>query len=497
MWRKICLIFLVFFIAFENSSAQKSVEVSPKIFDFGLVAKWKNDTAFFEVKNNSGSSMMFLPIGYSEDLLVIVPRNKIESGETAIVKLIYFTHSRGNFRKDVPIYVSILPDALNLSIKGKIVDFHADAMMDCPTLGDEKPKIAETNIEIDVKDGITNKSLSGYNLILKNKVESRLIEVSPSPKVKFENVRNGKYTVTVSLSGYETKVQEITVSKYYRKFVINLFPDDEPLITKKEDDTSSFKEEIIIEKEKGEDKNDIEKLRKKYDSLYKGKKIIEKDVILVKPGEKDSSTVDTAGFEPDFDSEGKLNKAKYANNNIVFLIDVSGSMDKPEKLPLLKKSVIEMVKILREYDYVTIITYAGKVKIVVEGESGNNKEKIYSIINSLQAKGQSYGSEGMKIAYDNAIKNFIPNGNNQVILVSDGLFNSEDFSPKKIYKLTKDYAKNQNIITSAIGFGKNEDAIEFLKNVAQNGKGNFIVIKSETQASDALVREVMQNSIKK
>ncbi|NUM32509.1 MAG: VWA domain-containing protein [Bacteroidetes bacterium] len=497
MYRKIFFIFLLTFFAIKSSFAQNNIEVSPKIYDFGIVAKWKNDTAVFELKNNSESSMMFLPIGYTEDLLVIAPRNKIEPGETTLIKIVYYTHSRGNFRRDVPVYLSILPKPILLVIKGKIIDFHPDALMNCPSMGDDKPKSKETGVEIEVKDGITGKSLSGFNLILKNNSESRLIEVSPSSKVKFEHVRNGDYTITVSLSGYETKVQEVTVSKYYRKFVVKLIPEDEPLITQNEKDTFGTSEEIIIEKEKSNDKDDIEKLRKKYDSLYKGKKIIEKDVILIKPGEEDSLSIDTAGFESDFDNEGKLNKKKYANNNIVFLIDVSGSMDKPEKLPLLKKSVIEMVKILRENDYVTIITYSSKVKVVLESESGNNKEKIYSIINSLQAKGQSYGSEGMKVAYEAAMRNFILNGNNQVILVSDGLFNSDDFSPKKIYKLTKDYAKNQKIITSAIGFGKNDEAIEFLKNVAKNGLGNFIVIKTESQASDALVYEIMQNSLKK
>ena len=101
------------------------------------------------------------------------------------------------------------------------------------------------------------------------------------------------------------------------------------------------------------------------------------------------------------------------------------------------------------------------------------------------------------MAYDYAKQNFIENGNNQVILVSDGLFNSEDFSPKKIYKLAKEQAQNHKIITSSIGFGKNEDAINFLQNIAKNGMGNFIVIKSETQANTALIQEIMKNSLKK
>ena len=101
----------------------------------------------------------------------------------------------------------------------------------------------------------------------------------------------------------------------------------------------------------------------------------------------------------------------------------------------------------------------------------------------------------MEMAYRNAKQNFIPGGNNQVILVSDGLFNSSDFSPKKLYKVSKEKAEVDKIITSAIGFGKDSEAIEFLRSLAINGSGNFIQILSENDASTVLVEEIMQNSM--
>lgn len=488
---------IILLITIGKVSAQNSIDINPKIFDFGVVQKWKNDTAFFEL-TNKGDKFMFLPIGYSEDMQVIVPKNYIVNGQTTIIKLIYFTHSRGFFRKDVQIWASTMSSPITLSIKGKIIDFHSDALMNCPPMGgDTKPSPSVSNIEIEVKDAVSGIGLSGYNLILKNNFESRLIEISPNIKVKFEDVVNGKYKVTVSLSGYETNESEIFVSRNKKKFVIKLFPLEEPQLTKEESPSKERENEIIIDNPKKEVEDDIEKLRKKYDEIYKDKKIIEKDVILVKESDKDSIRIDSLEMSNDFDENGNLNKKKYANNNIVFLIDVSGSMDKPEKLPLLKKSVTEMVKVLRENDIVTIITYAGKVKILMQTENGSNKENIYSIINSLEAKGQSYGSEGMKIAYEFAKQNFIENGNNQVILVSDGLFNSENFKPKNIYKLTKEYYRDYKILTSSIGFGKNIDAIEFLKNISIYGSGSFIQIKNESEANTALINEIMKNSLKK
>ena len=485
------------------SKGQTGVRVSPSAYDFGTVKQWKNDTAYFTIENTGTSRFIFLPIGYSEDLLVLLPKGTFHSGQSATVKLIYFTQSRGNFRRSVPIYISSSGDPISLTIKGKIIDFHPDAMLNCPSLIEDKPPgNAEKPVEIQVIDGISGDGLPGFDMIISNGMDRRLVEKSAKDQIYFDNLKNGKYMVTVSLTGYESKEQEIIVNRITRKFIVRLRPDEGPVVMVTPDKNKKEEEPLILEKPKDteEEKRDIEKLREKFNEKFKDKKIVEKDVIVVKDGEKDSLQKDSVQIvkteEPDFTSSGTLNKNKYASNNIVFLIDVSGSMDKPEKLPYVKKSVKDMVKVLRSEDLVTIVVYASKVRIVLQSEPGSNKQAIYKIIDSLKAKGQSYGTEGMNIAYDMAKQNYIQGGNNQIILVSDGLFNSEGFSPKKMYKLSKQKAETENIKTSAVGFGKNQEAIEFLQTLSYNGGGNFIQIRSESDAATALVYEIMQNSIK-
>jgi Mg-chelatase subunit ChlD len=484
------------------SKAQNGVSVLPAVFDFGTVPKWKNDTARFIVKNTSSTKFRFLPIGYSEDLLVLLPKGEIQAGESVEVKLIYYTQTRGNFRRNVPIYVSTIGEPINLALKGKIIDFHPDAMLNCPTLTEDKPKVTtEAPIEIQVVDAISGKKLTGFNLLLKNSEQQQLIETSSRDKVYFDRIKNGKYAVTVSLSGYLTKEEEIVVNRVSRKFVVKLWQDEGPTVSSETPDVAINDEPIVIEKKANEEeeKRDLDKLRERFNEQFKGKKIIEEDVLLVTKTEKDSVTKDTQTVDrstlPDYSDNGTLNKDKYVSNNLVFLIDVSGSMDKPEKLPYLKKAVKDMVKVLRSSDLVTIIVYSGSAKVVLQGEPGSNKDLIYSVINGLTAKGESHGSEGMEMAYRNAKQNFIPGGNNQVILVSDGLFNSSDFSPKKLYKVSKEKAEVDKIITSAIGFGKDAEAIEFLRSLAINGSGNFIQILSENDASTVLVEEIMKNSM--
>jgi Mg-chelatase subunit ChlD len=488
--RKIGLIALVFLFNLKVNG-QAGVRISPSVFDFGVVQQWKNDTAFFALTNTGNKPFIFLPLGYNEDIQVILPKGEIAVQQTVSLKVIYYTHDRGNFRRSIPIYISTSGDPIDLTLKGKIIDFHPDAMMNCPSLIDARPPdVADIPVEIKVVDAISGKGLPGFNLFVKNNSQNLLFEKSKLDRVKIDGMPNGKYLANASLDGYETKEVEILVTKNTRKFVIKLMPTEEEVVM-----TTRVPEEPTPTIVTDSVERDIERLRRQFNEKFKDKTVIEKDVVLAKEDEKDTLSIDTVGGKiADFNTNGTLNSRKYAKNNIVFLIDVSGSMDKPEKLPYLKKAVYEMVRVLRKDDLVTIITYAGKVNTLLVGMPGDEKESIYKIIDGLEAKGNSYGTEGMNIAYENARSNFIKGGNNQVILVSDGLFNSEDFSPKKLFKLSKYQVDNFGIITSCIGFGKNEDAINFMKGLASNGNGSFIKILSESDAESALVAEIMKHS---
>lgn len=501
-FRAACIVGYLMLLIAGTVRAQSGLKIQPGVFDFGTVARWKNDTAAFMVEHTGTADFRFLPIAYREDIKVILPKDIIHPGQRVSVKVIYYTENRGFFRVEVPVYISTAANPFLLTLKGKITDFHPDALLNCPTLTDDKPSKKMTEpVEIKVVDAISGKGLTGYNMLLKNESERFLIEYASKDRVYFDVIKDGKYAVSVNLEGYTASETEIYVHRLSRSFVIKLLPDEEWVARKEKEETESRPEDpMIIDKPEEEENQsvEIEKLRQMFNERFKGKRIIEKDVILVKDRDKDSLTVDTMGTPltdlPDFESDGTLNRRKFSGNNIVFLIDVSGSMDKSEKLPYLKKAVKEMIKVLRKEDMVTIITYAGKVKVVTSGVPGSSKEMLNGVIDGLEAKGQSYGSEGLQMAYKEASGNNIPGGNNQVILVSDGLFNSPDFSPRLLYKMARSHAKDQGIITSCIGFGKDEDAIAFMKNLSQNGLGNFLQIRTEADAGQVLVGEIMRQS---
>ena len=115
--------------------------------------------------------------------------------------------------------------------------------------------------------------------------------------------------------------------------------------------------------------------------------------------------------------------ANLPNSNFVFLIDVSGSMSDANKLPLLKESMRILVKELRKEDKVSIVVYAGSAGVVLEPTSGEEKEKIMEAFDQLSAGGSTAGGQGIELAYKLAQQNFIKEGNNRVIIATDGDFN--------------------------------------------------------------------------
>ena len=193
--------------------------------------------------------------------------------------------------------------------------------------------------------------------------------------------------------------------------------------------------------------------------------------------------------EPVPDEQGLLPQNLYSPNNIIFLIDVSSSMKKPDKLPLLKISMKNLTGVLRKTDYLSVVVYSTTSTVLLQPTAANRKEEINLLIDTLRAKGITNGGKGLQTAYEIAEQNFISGGNNQVIIATDGLFNSPGFSESAIFSLVRGKAAD-NIILSVVGFGDDKDALRMLKKMADKGNGNFIQIPDKPAADEALIDEI-------
>ena len=170
-----------------------------------------------------------------------------------------------------------------------------------------------------------------------------------------------------------------------------------------------------------------------------------------------------------------------SKNNLVFLIDVSGSMNSPDKLGLLKKAFSHLVDKLGEDDTVSIVTYAGEEKVVLEGCKGSKKDKIMKAVNSLGANGSTNGEAGLKKAYQIAEEFYIPDGNNRIIMASDGDLNVGMSSVEEIKNFVTE-KKNGGVFMSVLGFGTGNYKDSMMETIADCGNGVYYYIDSEREA---------------
>ncbi|MEO6838281.1 MAG: von Willebrand factor type A domain-containing protein [Ginsengibacter sp.] len=187
----------------------------------------------------------------------------------------------------------------------------------------------------------------------------------------------------------------------------------------------------------------------------------------------------------------KLNLDKVPPSNLVFLIDVSGSMDLPNRLPLLKEAFQLLVKNLRSIDKVSIVTYGGTVAVWMQPTSGANKEKISASIEQLTANGDTPGEAAIRMAYKVAESTFIKGGNNRIILATDGDFNVGEKSEDELETLISNEKKSGVYLTClGVGMGNYKDSkIEVL---SKKGNGNFAYIDDVREAEKILVTEFTQ-----
>lgn len=175
--------------------------------------------------------------------------------------------------------------------------------------------------------------------------------------------------------------------------------------------------------------------------------------------------------------------------NLVFLVDVSGSMNSPDKLPLLQRSLSALVENLSDDDQVAIVTYAGSSGLVLDSTQGKAKREILDAIANLRSGGSTNGSGGIKQAYETARQNFLKGGNNRVILCTDGDFNVGVTDQGGLQKLIET-ERESGVFLSVLGFGAGNLKDSTMETLANKGNGNYAYIDSISEGRKVLVEQM-------
>jgi len=185
----------------------------------------------------------------------------------------------------------------------------------------------------------------------------------------------------------------------------------------------------------------------------------------------------------------KIPPEKFPANNLVFLIDVSGSMDSAVKLPLLKSAFKLLTDQLRKEDKISIVVYAGAAGLVLPSTPGDKKTTILKALERLQAGGSTAGGDGIELAYRVAENNFIKGGNNRIVLATDGDFNIGITSDSELIRLIEK-KRDKNIFLTILGFGSGNYKDSKMEKLADKGNGNYAYIDNVLEAKKVLVREL-------
>jgi Ca-activated chloride channel family protein len=185
----------------------------------------------------------------------------------------------------------------------------------------------------------------------------------------------------------------------------------------------------------------------------------------------------------------RISRENLPPSNLVFLLDVSGSMNAPDKLPLVQSAFRLLVKQLRREDRVAIVVYAGAAGLVLPSTPGSERDQILAAIDQLEAGGSTAGGAGIQLAYRVAKEHFIPGGNNRVILATDGDFNVGVSSDAELVRMIEE-KRNEGTYLTVLGFGTGNLQDAKMEQLADKGNGNYAYVDNINEARKVFVHEL-------
>ncbi len=433
-------------LLFSSVLAQGQFVFSTSYHDFGEIKKGDQTWFDFEVSNASDKPIYLLRADEPYAVKVLYSKKKLLPDSTAFIRIKYTPMKKGKFKKDVPVWVSSNNEPITFTLEGTALYEDKKEDWACPDFRTKRQPVS-TNFPWTVK--VINKKT-------KAPIRNAKVEVIWDGLVykTYNTNRDGitknvykqeMYYVVASKSGFKGDESDFFLYKQATQLVLELDPMTE--------------DEIAAA-----------------DTVP----VVPEPIDSVKPVPEDTLPKEA------------LPRNEFAPNNVVFLIDISVSMKQKGRLDLLKASMIELLNMLRDIDRFSLVTYASTTEIVLDGVPGNQKQEAIQAIQDLEAGGYTAGAKGIKKAYQVANKHKIEDGNNQVIISTDGAFNVSSSSGNILRDVEKNAEKGVTI--SVVGVKNEKWTAKSMKEISDAGKGQYINIQTYSQAKESLVDEIKSNS---
>ena len=465
------LLFMFSFGAFAQ------LETSKLTHNFGDLYQNAPSYYDFTFKNTSGLPVYLLTVNKPREVNYIHTKKIIQPDSTMKLRLKINDQLRGKFNYTVDVYFSNTNQPFKIKLTGNVKQKSTNQLAACPDFNAPRPTngLAQFEITIKVIDKETGAPIKKSKVILLNGNEIVDVCYTNSGGIIHKSIPLGYYYMTAQKKNYHNNNFEGYVNYQNNYIEIEL---DKPIQAPKP--PIENKPVLIVNKP-------IENVEIA-DSVPTHTEPIEIEI----PDVVEVPNVDTiTQTEIDNLPEDNFDDNYFLPNNIVFIVDVSTSMKYKEKLELMKKSMIELTKVLRPQDHVSLIAYSSTYKILFEDVSGKNKQQIIDKVNSVTVGGSTNGGEAIEAAYDLVNKSYIENGNNLIFMVTDGAFNKGQNKYKRTIK--RNY-KNKNIKFTMVGIKTGKYLTYSMTEMATFGGGKYIKIMTEDDANDKLFKEIKRTS---
>lgn len=537
-----------------SMAAQKLSWVNTTV-NFGLVGDWNSPPAGFKFKNTGDKKLMFLPQKHGREVLVRYPNRAIMPGEEGEIIVQYYTGEIGPFAETVEVYTNASNRPEKLSIKGNIKSIYANALTACPSFQNEpiarstEPNVVQT-VDAETNTPVVNAQVEVYDRGIRKAINGTNLD-----GVAVNWIEPGKYIAIASKTGYEKTEQQIAFSKrertqivYMKRSKTQVLLDEESIIVSAEDRWSEAADEVSVDRFKpsAEKLENIElgiRTNEQIEASIQNDpvEVIDLGITINEVLANTNQTKESEAFDLGINANDQWNEEptaeavqnteaeiealietalqensipeslepsrimamtepefsteKFRPNNVLLLLDVSGSMKEDDKMEKLKASIRRLVLMLREVDVLTMIAYNSDSWELLPPTPVRDNKAIIALVDSLEPYGYTNGVKGMESAYESLRSQLIEGGNNQLIIATDGKFNSSRFSEQEALQLVKDNS-DKGIVLSIIGFGDDKEAGRLMKKLANLGEGNFMQVMNNEDPTELLAEEIKTRSRK-
>ncbi len=429
---------------FVSLVIQGQIESSELTLSFGTIKEGDNRVKEIVLTNNGDREETLIRIGANESEFDIkYSTQTISPGKTVVIRIKYNPRTKGEKSYDIPIYFS-RSKPLNLKVSADVNYLEWEDYTPCPDF-EKTNKDNNFTVVFKVVDSSNGKPIKSADvLIAEQGIEQARWKTNKKGTVERE-VPLSYYSMLGRAEGYISSRKEGYINRRNRYFIFALDPIEKQELTEEKEDeivkVEAPENEVIVVEE------------------------------LPKASEQKTEEVIPDSQPREGNPEFSLNA--YSKNNVVFLIDVSTSMKREERLEILKSSMIQLLEMLRPEDRLSIITYASSTDVVLKSTFVTDKQAIAKIINDLEGKGLTAGETGIKKAYSIVKKYFIEGGNNQVYLATDGAFNKGETDVSRFVRRQK---KN-GIYMSIIAVKSPDWTVPKMKKISKDANGDYVPIE--------------------